>query len=183
MTYDTFVSKLLWALRPLLPSRVSPELSFSGSDENRKILIADAAIVSGSRALALWYFATLSEEITGVPANLYQPYPGPSRGTPLLEHSAYARNLRRWEAGTLPRKRKARADLVLVASCWLLNWGNGLPEVRGLKLANAHEEVADLVLGGEPLEAAKPSRAVAQLWEASTLAYQESLAQHRTSKP
>ena len=125
MSYSQFVGSIVKVVSPLLSPAVSPDLSFSGSPEDGRLPGADSAMLSGRRACTFLATAANAHEFTGVSPDDYGLTYGAATGLPLVYHAAYARNIRRWRKGTLPRKRKARADLVLVATCWLCGWEDG----------------------------------------------------------
>lgn len=60
-------------------------------------------------------------------------------------HAAYRRNLRRWSAGQLPRKRRARIDFAMLAALWAAGWGR-FEDPRAVGCRNLLSEVA---VGGE----------------------------------
>ena len=107
-----------------MPSDADPKMRFSGCYGEWGWPCSDSATLRGQRALFLEQLANEAEDITDVDRRLYKAELGPASLVPLLSHSAYARNIRRWEKGVMPRKTKARADFALVAACWLLAWGD-----------------------------------------------------------
>lgn len=180
MTYDVFVRGLLRALGPVLPEGVSPELSFSGSMDAGRKPGPDMAIVGGRRAIAFLRTMALASDVVGASPDDYEVTRSLVTDVPLVSHAAYARNLRRWERGTLPRKRRARAELVVVATCWLTGWGDGR-DAEPDRMAEAWSLVAELA--GELPDDPEDRRAVAQaLWRVSTAAYESSLAKRRTAR-
>lgn len=123
-SYASFVASVVTLVQPLLPGDVDPKMRFSGCYGEWGWPCSDSATLRGRRALFLEQLAAESEDIIGIDRRLYKTELGPASLMPLLGHSAYARNIRRWEKGVLPRKTKARADFALVAACWLLAWGD-----------------------------------------------------------
>lgn len=115
--YDRFVRELLDVVRPVRPEGVSAELSLSVSMDGGRKPGPDMAIVGGRRAIAFLRTSALASGVTGVSPDCYEVTRSLVTDVPLVAHAAYARNLRRWESGTLPRKRRARADLVVIATC------------------------------------------------------------------
>ena len=122
-SYAAFTAAVVSLVAPLMPGDLDAKVRFSGCYGQWGWPSSDAATLRGERALFLEGLAIETESVTGIDSSLYRTKLGPASHMPLLNHSAYARNLRRWETGTLPRKAKARADFVLVAACWLLSWG------------------------------------------------------------
>lgn len=161
-------------MRPVLPKGVSPELSFSGSMDGGRKPGPDMAVVGGRRAITFLRTSALAYVTTGVSTDCYEITRSLVTDVPLVAHAAYARNLRRWESGTLPRKRRARADLVVVATCWLVGWEDG-HDAEPVRMAEAWARLAsfaDIALDG-------PSDRVAvatALWHLSATAYKTSLA-------
>lgn len=180
MTYDQFVRELLRSLRPVLPEGVSPELSFSGSMDAGRRPGADMAIVGGRRAIAFLRAMALASDVVGASPDDYEVTRSIVTDVPLVAHAAYARNLRRWEAGTLPRKRRARAELVVVATCWLTGWGDGR-DAGPERMAEAWVLVAELV-GGLPDDPGDRRAVAKALWRTSSKAYEASLAGRRVAR-
>ena len=177
MRYDRFVKELLDIVRPVLPEGVSPELSFSGSMDAGRKPGPDMAIVGGRRAITFLRTVALAYEATGVSPDDYAVSRSIVTNVPLVAHAAYARNLRRWEAGTLPRKRRARADLVVVATCWLTGWEDGRdagPE-RTAEAWGRFCAFADVALD----DPSDRKSIAAVLWHLSSEAYKTSLAARR----
>lgn len=173
ITYDVFVRELLDALSPVLPSGVSPELSFSGTMVDGLRPDPDSAVVGGRRAATFLMTATLASEVTGVSPNEYRVTRSLITDVPLVAHSAYARNLRRWESGTLPRKRRARSDLVIVATCWVVGWEDGR-DAEADAMTMAWERLHALAESA-PDDNADRAAVVASLWGLSSRAYRASL--------
>lgn len=174
MTYSQFVGSIVKVVSPLLSPAVSRDLSFSGSPEDGRLPGADSAMLSGKRAYTFLATAAIAHEFTGISPNDYGLAYGVATSCPLVYHAAYARNIRRWRKGTLPRKRKARADLVLVATCWLCGWEDG-----GVPSALARADASRLL---HELAGAAPNgrREVAQLlWGLSADAYRTSIERRR----
>ena len=180
MTYDQFVRRLLRALRPVLPEGVSPELSFSGSMDAGRRPGPDMAVVGGRRAIAFLRTMALSSDVVGVSPDDYEVVYSLVTGVPLVAHAAYARNVRRWEAGTLPRKRRARAELVVVATCWLTGWCDG-HDAGPEDMAEAWAMVEELADGmsDDPDDIRSVAKA---LWRLSSEAYEASLAGKRVTR-
>ena len=177
MRYEEFVRGLLRALDPVLPEGVSHELSFSGSMDAGRRPGADMAIVGGDHAVAFLATMALAADVVGVSPDDYEVTFSIATKRPLVAHAAYARNLRRWEAGTLPRKRRARAELVVVATCWLCGWEDGR-DAGPERVAEAWAQVS--ALAKSMPEDPSDRRAVASaLWDLSSRAYAESLAARR----
>lgn len=177
MRYDQFVKALLDVVQPVLPKGISPELSFSGSMDSGRKPGPDMAIVGGRRAITFLRTAALAYDSTDVSPDDYAVSRSLVTNVPLIAHAAYARNLRRWEAGTLPRKRRARADLVVVATCWLTGWEDGrdanpdqVAEARGRFCTFAGVTLDD---------PSNRTSVVAVLWHLSSEAYEASLAARR----
>ena len=171
-SYAEFVANVLSALGPVLPGGIDPKAGFSGASFPDQ----DSALLKGERALFLQQLAIDLEPVTGVGAALYEAGMSPATQLPMLAHAAYPKNLRRWLNGTLPRKRKARSDFVLVAACWLCCWG-GEELADSNELLAAREEVLRsagldyIVSEGE----AAPLQLAEALWALSTAAYERSL--------
>ena len=178
--YPDFIRNTMAAVAPLLPDDVDAKLGFSGCCDGWGWPCADSATLRGERALFLEQLAQEAEAITGVEAALYVTRPGLSGVKPILDHSAYARNIRRWETGTLPRKRKARSDFVLVAACWLFGWGVQKVASSGL---NADARATVLGWTGMP-DDDEPDiiSVVSALWQSSDAAYRLSLAGRRSTE-
>lgn len=177
MTYDEFVRGLLYALSPILPEGVSPELSFSGSMDGGRRPGPDMAIVGGDHAVAFLATMALASDIVGVSPDDYKVTYSIATERPLVAHAAYARNLRRWEKGTLPRKRRARAELVVIATCWLCGWEDG-HDVDPERMAEAWARVSGLI-GDMPADSSDRRGVATALWDLSARTYGESLAAHR----
>lgn len=177
LTYDQFVKRVVCETGPLLPGALSPELEFAGSD----VPDADAALLHCGRALALEALARMTAHVTGADVHEYAHGRTLIRKEPVLLHAAYARNIRRWERGTLPRKRKARTDFVLVAVCWLYAWGDA-----DQAFDDAHRAARERVTGWLAIDDRCVGRGmtalVRELWHASSLAYRASL-DARTAVP
>lgn len=175
--YDQFVRGLLDAICPVLPNDVSPELSFSGSMDAGRKPGPDMAIVGGRRAITFLRTSALAFESTGVSPDSYEVTRSLVTDVPLVAHSAYARNIRRWESGTLPRKRRARADFVIVATCWILGWEDGR-DASSERMTEAWARLASFF--DTSLDDPSDRKPVAAaLWQLSSNAYQASLADHR----
>lgn len=177
MCYDQFVKELINVVRPVLPKSVSPELSFSGSMDEGRRPGPDMAIVGGRRAIAFLRTSALAYEVTGVSPDSYKVTRSLVTDVPLVAHAAYARNMRRWENGTLPRKRRARADLVVVGTCWLTGWGDGRDAGPDLML----EAWANLrsLAGNLPDDPTDRAAVASLLWRLSANAYAASLLERR----
>ena len=170
--YDQFVRKLLDVMRPVLPEGVSPELSFSGSMDAGRKPGPDMAVVGGRRAITFLRTSALAFDITGVSPDCYEVTRTLVTGIPLVAHAAYARNLRRWEGGTLPRKRRSRADLVVVATCWLVGWEDGR-DAEPDRMADAWERFTSFA-GAALDDPSDRTAVVATLWNLSSKAYETS---------
>lgn len=178
--YDQFVRGLLDAIRPVLPDEVSPELSFSGSMDAGRKPGPDMAIVGGRRAITFLRTSALAFGATGVSPDGYQVTRSLVTDVPLVAHSAYARNIRRWEGVTLPRKRRARADLVVVATCWIVGWEDGR-DASPERMAEAWARLVSLF--EIPMDDPSDRTTVATaLWQLSTSAYRASLAERRSGR-
>jgi hypothetical protein len=178
--YDQFVRGLLDVVRPMLPEGVSPELSFSGSMDGGRKPGPDMAIVGGRRAITFLRTSALASGVTGVSPDSYEVTRSLVTDVPLVAHAAYARNLRRLEGGTLPRKRRARADLVVVATCWLVGWDDGRdagPDHMAEAWAR-FASFADVALD-DPSDRAAVATA---LWHISANAYETSLKASRSAQ-
>lgn len=141
-SYSEFVEGVLACLNPLLPSGADEKLVLSGCSGGWGYPCSDSATLRGARALYLERLARIGEEVTGVESRFYRTQLGPSKTAPILSHSVYARNIRRWLRGTVPRKRKARADFVLITTCWLFGWGD-----KDLAFSEVAVEARKTVLG------------------------------------
>lgn len=177
MRYDQFVRALLDVVRPVLPEGVSPELSFSGSMDAGRKPGPDMAVVGGRRAIAFLRTAALAYGTTGVSPDDYDVTRSLVTDVPLVAHAAYARNLRRWEGGTLPRKRRARADLVVVATCWLAGWEDGR-DAGPDQMAEAWARFVSFA-GAAPDDPSDRAAIAAALWRFSAASYEASLAARR----
>lgn len=170
LTYDQFVKRVVCEVAPLLPGALSPELEYAGSD----VPDADAAPLHCGRALALEALARMTAHVTGADVHEYAHGRTLIRKEPVLLHAAYARNIRRWERGTLPRKRKARVDFVLVAVCWLYAWGDAECAFVGAHRA-ARERMIGWLAPHARCAGGGMAALVRELWHASSLAYRASL--------
>lgn len=180
-SYAEFVASVVALVQPLVPDDADPKTRFSGCYGEWGWPCSDSATLRGRRALFLEQLAAEAEDFTGIDRRLYKAELGPASLMPLLSHSAYARNIRRWEKGVLPRKTKTRADFVLVAACWLLAWGDveGASSGRALAIRGALVES----LGPSQGKCADdPASLIAVLWDASSRAYRASLDSRRKSR-
>lgn len=177
LTYDQFVKRVVCETGPLLPGALSPELEFAGSD----VPDADAALLHCGRVLALEALARMTAHFTRADVHEYAHGRTLIRKEPVLLHAAYARNIRRWERGTLPRKRKARTDFVLVAVCWLYAWGDAESAFDDAHRA-ARERVVGWLASRDGCSVDGMAALVSELWHASSLAYRASL-DARTAVP
>ena len=180
MRYDRFVRDLLNAVRPVLPEGVCPELSFSGSMHAGRRPGPDMAVVGGRRAIAFLRTSALAYGSTGVSPDGYEVTRSLVTDVPLVAHSAYARNIRRWERGTLPRKRRARADLVVVATCWLVGWEDGR-DASPERMAEAWARLSEFG-GVAQVDPSDRTDVAAALWNLSSGAYGVSLATRRDAR-
>jgi len=176
-SYAEFTTAVVSLVAPLLPGDLDAKMRFSGSYGEWGWPSSDSATLRGKRALFLERLAAKTEGITGVDSSLYKTRLGPASLKPLLDHSAYARNIRRWEKGTLPRKAKARADFVLVAACWLLSWGED--ESRSGRAATARGALCRWVGLDRTWGANDQEEILEALWHASVSAYRASLESRR----
>ena len=177
MTYDLFVKGVMAEVSPLLGKR-SPELEFAGS----VFADADMATLHCGRALALEALARMTSFITGADPHDYAHGRTLIRKNPMLCHAAYARNIRRWKRGTLPRKRKARVDFVLVTVCWLYAWGDADQAFDDVHVA-VRERVTDWLVSDDRLARRGMTMLVRELWRVSTMAYRASLDAHNAPYP
>ena len=176
MPYSEFVRGLLDVVRPVLPIGVSAELSFSGSMDAGRKPGADMAIVGGRRAITFLATLALTYGFTNVSPDDYEVTRSIATDKPLVAHAAYARNLRRWEAGTLPRKRRARADLVVVATCWIVGWEDGR-DASPKRMAETWARLCSFVDDATDDPSDRVSVGAA-LWHLSSKAYRASLGAH-----
>jgi len=172
-SYAGFVSGVVALVQPLMPGDADSKMRFSGCYGEWGWPCSDSATLRGRRALFLELLATEAEDITGIDRRLYKTELGPASLMPLLSHSAYARNIRRWEKGVLPRKTKARADFALVAACWLLAWGDA--EGAPFERASLVRRTLDSSCAGQDTFAGDRMALVETLWAASSRAYRASL--------
>ena len=119
MTYDTFVKELLYSLSPLVPGRQSLVDFSAGEDKVR-----DSATLYCARAEFFSRLGQDSAKELGVDKTRYQCGRTRISEEPIIRHSAYAKNIYRWMRGDKPRKRAARADLIILSTCWLFGWGD-----------------------------------------------------------
>ena len=180
ISYDRFVKDLLHAVRPVLPEGVCPELSFSGSMHAGRRPGPDMAVVGGRRAIAFLRTSALAYGSTGVSPDAYEVTRSLVTDVPLVAHSAYARNIRRWERGTLPRKRRARADLVVVATCWLVGWEDGR-DAAPERMAEAWARLSELA-DVDLVDPSDRAAVAATLWDLSSSAYETSIAARRDGR-
>lgn len=170
VTYDVFVKAVLEEVTPLLPGERSPELEFAGSDRAD----ADSATLHCSRALSLESLAHATALRMGLNPNVYSHALTSLRAEPFLHHGAYARNIRRWERGTLPRKRKVRADFVLVATCWLYAWGDRRHACDEIHIS-ARQSLVERLFEAKPARDVHAMVMALVLWRASSDAYSLSM--------
>jgi hypothetical protein len=167
LTYDVFVSELLQLLSPLFPGEHSVALEFSADQHN----IADSATLYGTQAKAFMKVVDVAQESLDIADGSYLLGKTLVREESMLRHSAYARNINRWrnaDMPTLPRKKKCRMDLVIMATCWLYAWGDAR-----LATSDTYRAVRRTVWewAGGDVEDAMPKTMVARLWQMSVAAY------------
>lgn len=173
LTYDAFVKELLLSLSPLFPGKLSLA-TFSGGEGDGR----DSATLYCERAE---FFSKLGQDTAkelGVDKTRYVCGKTRISEEPILRHAAYAKNIRRWVNGDRPRKRVARADLILVSVCWLYGWGD-----TDLLGDSAHDEARERLHERLCIDVfcdTEPKDVVSALKEISETTYQNTLRTRRT---
>ena len=169
LTYNAFVSELLRLLSPLFPGEHSVAQEFSAD----QLTNTDSATLYCTQAVVFMIMAGIAREPLGIADGDYVLGETLVQKKPILEHSAYARNINRWRRAdrpTLPRKKKPRMDFVIVAACWLYAWGD-----ERLLLSDTYRAVRRAVWewtrGDVGRKDVSPKMMVAELWRMSSDAY------------
>ena len=195
MEYREFVSRVVSCVEPLVADGRNVLRMFCGAEvidlgalpfgvSPVVLPSTDFARVYGKRAELFSDVGMGIVDIVGVSESAYACQHSKSTGEAYMDVSCYARNVRRWMGGQLPRKIKARADFCIAATCWAFGWsmtgdcdGFEADAVFSCR-ARLLEVAGELLDGREGIpapEAASPYDLARVLWLASMRAYRNSL--------
>ena len=170
-SYSEFVTLVIESLAPAFPADLALLPAFTATEIKGVVPSADSATLRAAKAES---FAQVGSHVCtqmGLDESSYVTYPSLANGIALIDHSCYTRNLRRWISGTLPRKRKSRADFAILAACWSYAW---FDQTASLNLySKIQDDIENLVYSIVPdceIEATTESLAIA-LWTAGLRAY------------
>ena len=171
ITYPELVTRTIELLAPAFPVGLPLLPAFTATEIKGIVPSADSATLRAAKAES---FAQVGSRVCaqmGLDESAYVTYPSLANGIALIDHSCYTRNLRRWISGTLPRKRKSRADFAILAACWSYAW---FDQTASLNLySKIQDDIENLVYSIVPdceIEATTESLAIA-LWTAGLRAY------------
>lgn len=176
INYANFVTEIIKCIEPLMNPDEDKLVAFSGGCSNKMRNLQDYACIRGSDAVFFLNCAQLLKADPGVNEMCFQPeYTIANPKTPKYTHSCYAKNLRRWMSGTISRKRKCRAEFVLLAACWCFGFGQDelkvKPEIDVCR--RQIRKVCQMITGNDYKNVDQNNIAmfVKILWEASDKAY------------
>lgn len=188
MPYEHFVQGVV-ALVGFYDSQVDPFVVFPDPCRLRggDYRIEDGRLLKGSDGAFFYVLAARNAEVFGFEPSEFELKCGLASNTPYVEHACYRRNLQRWagvdgDSPTLPRKKRCRVDLCLMACCWALGFGRGeyshLVEPACTKLLSLCAEFV-----GEVDSPANDGELLSLVWLASSAAYRGSVEAKRTEMP
>lgn len=123
-TYAEFVSDIYSVILDIMPTDSKGLLTFAAGEVSRNE-ISDSALLRNEKAL-YFYSVLLSncEKFHIDPSGIILHRSLIFRDEISIQHSCYAKNVRRWLNGQIPRKRRCRADFTVLTYCWITAFGS-----------------------------------------------------------
>lgn len=122
--YAEFVSNIYSVVLEIMPAGGKSLLTFAAGEISRNE-ISDSAFLRNEKGL--YFYSILlsnSEKFHIDPSKIILHRSLIFRDEVSIQHSCYAKNVRRWLNGQAPRKRRCRADFVVLTYCWITAFGS-----------------------------------------------------------
>ena len=140
--YAGFVSDVYSAVLDIMPDNSKSLLTFAAGEVSGYEL-GDSAFLQNEKALYFYSILLSNHEKFHIdPSKIVLHRSLIFRDEVSIQHSCYAKNLRRWMNGQLPRKRLCRAEFTTLTYCWITAFGS--PEKEEPKYVLARENITSI---------------------------------------
>ena len=122
--YAAFVSSIYEAVMDMVPPESRSLMTFAAGEVSRNET-NEAAFLRNEKALYFYKVLASNAELFQIdPSKVILQSSIIFRDEVAVSHSCYAKNLRRWMNGQLPRKRRCRAEFAVLTYCWVTAFGS-----------------------------------------------------------
>ena len=167
--YSSFVSAVYDAVMEVLPPGSRSLMTFAAGEAS-KYETGEAAFLRNQKALYFYKVLVSNSEMFGIdPSTVILQSSIIYRDEVAISHSCYAKNLRRWMKGQLPRKRRCRAEFAALTYCWATAFGS--PQQNSNEYIRCREKIKRICRRSlaDPSEKELPLHEL--IWRASCSAY------------
>lgn len=121
--YSEFVTEIYTAITEVMPSESKSLLTFAAGEVSRNET-NEIAFLRNEKASYFYELLLSNSELFRIdPSGIILQRSLIFKDEIAIRHSCYAKNIRRWMNGQLPRKRRCRAEFAVLAYCWATAFG------------------------------------------------------------
>lgn len=122
--YSEFVTDIFSAITEIMPSDNHSLLTFSAGEISRSET-NEVAYLRNEKALYFYRNLLSNSDLFQIdPSTIILQRSLIFNDEVAIRHSCYAKNLRRWMKGQIPRKRRCRVDFAVLSYCWITAFGS-----------------------------------------------------------